>query len=610
MGEASRDRNLSNINSDITNKNFSKPEKSNLPLLMTDSNYWDELSDYSNWKSLDDIIRAVRQKFTVEKATSLFIDMEHPFKLGKPRLNYLRVGHYILENYVLVITPILSRDTDKTIIWWYNPERGIWCPNARQILKILSHHILNKIRTTRAINEIIQIIESETTTYIDFNSDPYLVAVQNGVLNLQTKKLLPFDPRYFLTNSLAPIYDPKADCPLFKKFLSEILPKDAIIIVQELLGDILLKDYRFQKIFFFYGEGGNGKGTLVRVIKSFLGSGNYALEHFQDLQEKEFSKAELFGKHVNLAGDMGARAFKDTNILKQLRGQEPMSARFIYGPPFEFTNYAILLGNMNKLPEVEDTTKSWERSLMLIEFCNCFDDSENRDPVLIEKLTSKAELSGILNFALEGLDRLLQNGGYSMFKTGTEMIERYTRLNNPFKAFSLDIVGLGEYNGNWRESDWIGDPELFQSFKEYCAEHGYEIPSKTECTQRLQSIFPTVRRTRVRRGPILQSGSNKGKRKPLMTWLGLKYQDDGDNWYRGVEGVQVPYDLFRIAWTRIIEKRPSCCEKGITLSQIKSELSFLTKAELETDLQICLKQSQVFKPREGYYKPTNPIEEL
>ena len=39
-------------------------------------------------------------------------------------------------------------------------------------------------------------------------------------------------------------------------------------------------------------------------------------------------------------------------------------------------------------------------------------DGEEEDPNLIDKLTTEEELSGLLNLALKGLDKLIKEGGF------------------------------------------------------------------------------------------------------------------------------------------------------------------------------------------------------
>ena len=121
------------------------------------------------------------------------------------------------------------------------------------------------------------------------------------------------------------------------------------------------------------------------------------------------------------------------------------------------------------LLKVADNTYAFYRRLVIVNFPKMFDES-TADPTLPEKLTAEEELSGILNWALEGLKRLMENGFRFSYKKSVEEIrEIYTRASNPVKAF-LDEETVEDPEA------WIVKQDLYEAYKDYVQRHKLQSP--------------------------------------------------------------------------------------------------------------------------------------
>jgi putative DNA primase/helicase len=238
-----------------------------------------------------------------------------------------------------------------------------------------------------------------------WDSDPFLLGVQNGVINLKTGKLREGRPEDRITLRASVPYDPSAKCPRFEQFLREVFRDDRELIgfVQRAIGYSLTGAVTEQCLFLCYGEGANGKSKLLEAIRHVIGG----LAH-----NLPFSAFELAGRSTipnDLAGLVSKRfvtsAETNENVrfnearLKALSGGDTLTARFLYGEFFSFEPTAKFWLAFNHKPRVTDDSHGFWRRIRLVPFMAKFEGSQD-DKGLPDKL--KAEARGILNWAVQG----------------------------------------------------------------------------------------------------------------------------------------------------------------------------------------------------------------
>jgi putative DNA primase/helicase len=111
----------------------------------------------------------------------------------------------------------------------------------------------------------------------------------------------PFDPKYFIINKIEAKYDPNADCPTIKKFLTEVVPDVSDQeTLQEFSGFCLQRQYNHHKMLLLVDGGANGKSTFLGIIRAFLGNENICSVPIQTLVTNRFASAILYGKLANI----------------------------------------------------------------------------------------------------------------------------------------------------------------------------------------------------------------------------------------------------------------------------------------------------------------------
>jgi putative DNA primase/helicase len=308
-------------------------------------------------------------------------------------------------------------------------------------------------------------------------------------------------------------YASAAECPRIKKFLDEVLDKKFQLVIEELAGYCLVPNYQVQRAFLLTGEGANGKSTLIELLRNFLGTENCSSVSLQALgdESQRFNTSLLYGKLANVYADVSSKAVRYTGIFKQLTGGDEIKGERKNRDAFFFKNHAKLVFSTNRPPEIvgDDSYAFWRRWI-LIPFTNVF-EGDKADKKILERLTTKEELSGFLNLALEGLRRLEKQGDFSYTKSPSEVAEEYVKLSQPVYAFCRDRC-VGDFN------DWVSKEELYQAFLEYCTEEGIPMIGK-ESFGRLLKDVP---------GFNIRSTQRRVEGSRVWGWEGIRLQEKGE----------------------------------------------------------------------------------
>jgi putative DNA primase/helicase len=203
----------------------------------------------------------------------------------------------------------------------------------------------------------------------EINCNPFIINVQNGLLNTLDWSFGEHSADYLSTVQISASYDVDAECPQFLEFLTGILPNDAIFLLQEIIGYLLIPINKAQKSFVFVGAPNAGKSTLLSVVQeTLLGSDNVSNIPWQSLGDR-FKTAELFGKLANIFADLPSKSIDDNGMFKTLTGEDFVSAERKNRDPFSFRPYARLLFSCNEIPRnYGDRSDGFFRRLIIIRF--------------------------------------------------------------------------------------------------------------------------------------------------------------------------------------------------------------------------------------------------
>ena len=351
----------------------------------------------------------------------------------------------------------------------------------------------------------------------DFVVPLQFVAMKNGIVDVSKNpvKLIDFSDKFYFTKKSPTIFNPKAECPVFLKFLNEILPdKKSRIQIQEMFGWCLRRKYVPQGAFLLVGGGGNGKSTLLAALRFLLGNKNVKSITLHDICGDRFAAADLYQMFANVAGETNTAKLEKSETFKTLTdGLNYIRVQRKFGHPFEFPNYAKLIFAMNEVPPTKDRTNAFYRRWVIILFVvKIGDGGLPKDENMIDKLTTPEELSGILNWAIEGLQRLNKQKDFTERMTDEEAEKCYERLSNSVGTFLTEHIEETDDN-----EDCITKSYLWKDLLYYCEKNKLPKPSsKKHLAQQIKLHFDNV-----------QSIQRKvGKKQQVWVWSNCRYSDD------------------------------------------------------------------------------------
>lgn len=409
----------------------------------------------------------------------------------------------------------IRTDVRSDVLYFFDHEKGIYDRNGDMILRGVIDGLLKQENRQHRTSETIYLVHSKTLSKIDFSEK---IAVENGLLDVKTRGLSPFSPNEFCIIALPVRYEKTASCPAVIKFLNETLEPDQIPIIQEWFGYCLLQEYPIHTSIVLLGEGANGKSTLLNLLNAFLGPENCSHATLQQLCEGKFELAELYGKLANICDDLPGGSLKSVGNFKNLTGNAPIQAQFKHKNPFDFLNTAKLIWACNKLPAASEDTIAYYRRFIILNFNKIF-VGQKADAHLTEKLTTPGELSGLLNYALEGLSRLLKNQCFTNAQSIEETRSQYIRTADSCQAFLEEMTETSLNN-----DDYVRDDVLYSRYIAYCQYHRLPKKRKAELTISIQKHRPDAQKAMPR----------IGKERPRV-WTYLKLKESGTGGTAGTD---------------------------------------------------------------------------
>jgi len=297
-------------------------------------------------------------------------------------------------------------------------------------------------------------------SYEDFTTNmekyPYIFPVQNGLLDIRTRELKPFTPEIYFTNIAPVTYNKDKQCPHIQDFIREITyDEETYLLIQEMIGYMLLRSMPIHKAFILYGSGRNGKGQLQELIYMLLGKKNISnLTMSQLSNDEKFTLHKIQNKYVNISDEVDDK-ISETNLLKTMiaGGDIEVNVKFHEGYTISVTT--TMLFSTNEFPDLpEKIDDAFFHRWILIPFKMMFlpkadmkNVAENKQkfvkeqkPEIAKKISTDDELSGFLNWALDGLDRVLKKGSFSYDKGFKENKALWLQKASTARAFIVSMI--------------------------------------------------------------------------------------------------------------------------------------------------------------------------
>lgn len=419
------------------------------------------------------------------------------------------------------------RDDTKNEFWIYMD--GIWKPNGksyieqycrRELLKKYDEKYTVKVANKIKADEGVMVEKEEFFT--DENKNK--LCLLNGILDINTKELLEYSPKYKFFNKLPLRYDPTKSCEKIDTFFNSIVgPKDTKKLYQ-VFGWCLYRKYQPQQFMIFQGNGGNGKGVTLRLLHKFLGDNNCTNLSPQSMQSSPFLKVGLWNKMANLCGEMPQDKDLQSEFLKAITGEDTITVDRKFLSAVTFVSYAKIIINANTLPEITDNSVAFWRRFAYIKFPYSFKSKAEMSMLtpeefmtglhkeeilgLVDTLVDEEELSGLLNKSIESLKELLDAGSFNSITNVEEKQKIWLNNANNFSEFISEHLILDA-------NSYITRNDVKTEYIAFCSKHKLSIVNDKRIFKAFNDTGAWIHKNKL----LLADGGR------MDCWMGIKFKD-------------------------------------------------------------------------------------
>ncbi len=342
-------------------------------------------------------------------------------------------------------------------------------------------------------SEVIDKIKSQTYRNLeDFDSDPNIITVENGILNIEEERVTPHTPEH-LSKVLLPIEYQKPKYPikegtifadielnlrdtLFWKYLKGSFTVDGKFrkndfeTILESVASVFIKRQIDHKAFLFLGNGNNGKSVILSYIELMLGKNTKNVTHItlHDIAEDKFMTADLVGVSANIFSDLEENELKHAGKIKDIIAGEGLQVQRKHGHPFILFPFCKLMFSCNRFPKSFDQSQGFFRRWIIVKWERDFENDPENIPDLLLKLSeNKEELGLVFSCLIPLANKLNRNGVFTHTKTWKEIQKEWNENADPLESFIINFI-IEDMRENARKTKI----ETFQFYKKTMFELG------------------------------------------------------------------------------------------------------------------------------------------
>jgi P4 family phage/plasmid primase-like protien len=402
---------------------------------------------------------------------------------------------------------------DEASIYTYDPKRGIWVahgePELSRRVQALAGTQVHAPKQPRHLRVDSKMVRGSIRLAADlahragfFRAAPKGFPFQNGfvIVDSQGVRLLPHSPDHRARAALPYDYDPAAPSPKFDNFLLEVFQGDSDAeekkaLLQEFVGACLVGSAtNMAKAVLLLGSGRNGKSTFIRIIKELFPEECQAAISPQDF-EREYHRAELRGKLINVITELPKADLLRTEAFKAIIAGDPITARRIRHDPVRFEPRAGHLIAANTLPSVDDQSPAFFARLLLVSFNRKFVDKDDPESSKTEHSLAhkglaediiRTELPGIMRWALAGAARLQARGPtaqYTVPQSHAALLESWRQSSDQVRQFLEEATTPTDI-----AAERTTGRDLYRAYREWANDSGHRPLAANKFGERVKAL--------------------------------------------------------------------------------------------------------------------------
>lgn len=387
------------------------------------------------------------------------------------------------EREILLTYPHLKKNEIGIV---FNYDKGVYkmmtdLELSDIILNGLYDDMLWNYRTKKNVSDKVACLLSIIPPLVITNDKGWMLNLKNGLLNIYTRELMPHTPN-FVSLVQSPVeYQADENCPTWMSCLDAWMngpeQEKKTLLLQQFSGYCLSSSMQYDKALFLVGDGGNGKSTFVDTIAMVIGQDGTSHIDLEGLYG-QYGMKGLIGKRLNVIEEVHGNYYQ-SNKLKKLISGESITIDIKYKDQFSFRPQAKFIFAVNIMPRVDDTSTATERRICAVQFKNNFRDKPNTALRSDRGLLAR-ELSGILNWMLDGALKLKDMGNFIITNEQIELLSEYRQENSSVEGFIGECI-------EFEEGQSVSVRELYDEYKSYCIKDGRKFKSNIAFTKEMKA---------------------------------------------------------------------------------------------------------------------------
>lgn len=427
----------------------------------------------------------------IDSKTGLLLDFDEwaekalfrPFLYKNPKTGRMVFSHSDAGDWCL---QVVKTKTLRGGLYSYDKDKQIYVMSDLIIRRKL-RQIARDIKEAQ-IMETLKYVKDLSPAY-EKTDDAKFMAFSNGLLDLQTHEMRPYDKTLFITSRVPHPYIPEAHpCSIVDETFLQWACGDAglVQLMYEWIGYQLVKAVPLHKFMILTGDGCNGKSVYCSVLKHIVGPDGYSSMRISEL-EGRFNKAGHLGKLANIADENEGNFMGESPTLKTITGGgNSISAEFKGQDTFVYEPYSKQTFSFNNPPTFRDPSGALKRRMLIMPFRGDFRGKE--DMLLTRKLTTPEATAYIISKAVPMALAAIARGYFHTPECVQVEIEKQDRMNNPEISFIEEMLQLDELY--FTDGKACGD--IYNEYKEWAQEGDCPVLGKKLFSSRIQKHLGLV----------------------------------------------------------------------------------------------------------------------
>ena len=359
-----------------------------------------------------------------------------------------------------------------------DPDEGDYRAVAEAAFKLLTG--------MRALPGDVLRLTDEPAPVINCRNGELWIAENGGV------DLRPHRHDTYLTYVLDVDYDPSATCPRFDQALRDIFAQstDAADMARhfmEFFGYAIQPRRDIACYFLLHGPGNNGKTKLMQTMERLINKRAIYSDRIANIEADKFAIGSLAGKLVLLDDDVDTDTRLPDGFLKKVSERKVLTGQLKFKDAFEFVATCVPVMLANNYPRSADLSWGQRRRAKIVPFERIF-TAEDKDDRLFPSIWA-TEIPGVLNRAIEGLQRLRQRGDFDEPADCKRAMDDWLAHANPLAGF-VDERCLPKPDAR------LATSVFYRQFRTWAEEAGIRnLPTRNTIKRNLENLGYRVAHT-------------------------------------------------------------------------------------------------------------------